>query len=113
MVRLIRKLLILLLLLALPPQGYAVESMPLCRHDGAAATATADAGGYQNCHRESVPFSPGSLCDDCGPCQLCGAFVTLVTFDVTPVPDPALRFPLAAMPDVEFVPEQSLRPPII
>lgn len=113
------RLLLAFMLVWLPLQGYAIETMPFCLHqheEGAMQTAS---GEHAGCHGQEAPphhdksnAKSGAACDDCFSCHL----IVQPALIVVPLAlgvdsNRSFQHPLKNSFSL-FFPEQPQRPPL-
>jgi hypothetical protein len=120
-----RKVVIWLVLVWLPVQGYAAGAMPFAcaQHDTANATVTVtvtEHGAHQHAapaaqaHHEAAPQAEPdhtSACDNCNLCQLCGALALPVAILNGTTPQTGDITARLSSPHHSFIPALPLRPP--
>jgi hypothetical protein len=111
--RLIRRLLVVALLIAVPLEGYVALAMPLAGDAGAALAAGPQAAvaddGTADCHG---PGPAKGVCKASVFCSLCAGYIIPAPVTILP---PAAGGDYAAASDSRhppFVPEQPQRPPL-
>ena len=122
--RLFRRLVLCLMIVWLPVQGFAAVAMPFCKHalgHSAAAQTAGDKHDHQKHHlHHGAPGenahdagSSGLLCDDCGACHLaCSSSIVPATVVIVL---PAAQYTYYLSPPTSlylFYPEQPSRPPL-
>jgi len=118
-VRPLQKLVLALVVLALPVQGVMAATMPLCGHEaGAAQNQTQHDHGdatqaYAGSHEHAIDSrAPGLHCHDCALCQVCASPVLAGFVATMPDTVAALPYPAPPVRILAFFPELFQRPPL-
>jgi hypothetical protein len=122
---LLKKLVLALVVFAVPVQGLMAATMPLCgddagaaqnqaphdRHDAAQEHAGLLAHALPQEHAKD-PGTPDLQCHDCASCQVCASPALTGFVQIMPVAVAALPLPYPAIEISPFFPELFQRPPL-
>ncbi|MBZ0105630.1 MAG: hypothetical protein K8H84_08360 [Sulfuricella denitrificans] len=110
------RLLLMFMLVWLPLQGYAGESMSFCAHQHEKETVRIDAAGHQGCHHEQKAdnsiVKTSVACDNCFSCHLIVQPALIVAPLVLGVDSNRMFQPPLKLSFTLFFPEQLQRPPL-